>query len=224
MGLRTLISQVPVDPDAPTARQWFREELAAPVYNQGETFVEKIMNWLNGLLGKMVKIGEGSSPVMLALLTLAVVAVVGVIAYYIAGPIRRRRRLTTPLDMLADETRTADQLRASSQRWATEAKWREAVLDRFRALVRSCEERAVLDVRPGRTADEAAALAAERFADYASPLAQAGRMFDGVFYGERRVDGDAYAWLTELDAAIGSARPSMPANLLALSTSDQDLT
>ena len=58
-------------------------------------------------------------------------------------------------------------------------------LERFRAIVRELEERAVLAEQPGRTAGEAAAAAAGRLPALAAELAAAARLFDDVRYGGR---------------------------------------
>ena len=84
----------------------------------------------------------------------------------------------------ADDDRTAAQLRADADAAAARGDWRSAVIDRFRAVVRSLEERVVLDVRPGRTADEAAAVAGLRFPAEADALRRGARLFDDVCYGD----------------------------------------
>ena len=81
--------------------------------------------------------------------------------------------------------RSAAEHRADAERAAAAGDWEEAVRQRFRALVRALEERDVLDERPGRTADEAAAEAARSMPASAAELAWAARQFDDVAYGGR---------------------------------------
>lgn len=77
----------------------------------------------------------------------------------------------------------------------------------MRALVRSLEERTLLDIRPGRTADEAATEAGRALPEHAAALAAAARTFDDIAYGERTADQDAYRLLHELDRTLERTRP-----------------
>ena len=80
-------------------------------------------------------------------------------------------------------------------------------------MVRSLEERALVDPRPGATADEVAAQAASALPGLAGDLAAAARLFDDVTYGHHGAGPDSDARLRELDAAVGSARPAAGARL-----------
>lgn len=106
-----------------------------------------------------------------------------------------------------DRPRSAAEHRATAQAHAAAQRWSEAVQERMRAIVRSLEERALLDPRPGRTADEAAAEAGRTLPAHADQLRDAAREFDGVTYGGRRTNEQAYLRLTELDHAIEQASP-----------------
>jgi hypothetical protein len=81
------------------------------------------------------------------------------------------------------------------------------VRERLRAVVRSLEERAVLDERPGRTADEAAAEAGRALPDCVAGLRAAAVLFDEVWYGGRPAGPASYAALRDLDAQVQAARP-----------------
>ncbi|HCA84735.1 MAG TPA: hypothetical protein DEQ61_04090, partial [Streptomyces sp.] len=83
---------------------------------------------------------------------------------------------------------------------------------RMRALVRSLEERALLDPRPGRTADEAAAEAGRPLPAHADRLRAAARDFDDVVYGGRHATAETYARLRELDVELQQARPLLDAD------------
>ncbi len=78
----------------------------------------------------------------------------------------------------------------------------------MRALVRGLEERTVLDPRPGRTADEAAAEAGRALPERARELASAARLFDDIAFGERTADEPAYRLLADLDRALERTRPT----------------
>ena len=78
--------------------------------------------------------------------------------------------------------------------------WAEAVRERFRAIVRELEERALLDAAPGRTADEAAPRRPAGRCPTAPPTcAAAARTFDEIWYGGRPAGRGA-------DAAAARAR------------------
>ncbi len=81
----------------------------------------------------------------------------------------------------------------------------------MRALVRALEDRAVLDPRPGRTADEAATEAGRSLPAHASRLRAAARVFDDVTYGGRTADAAAYQRLCALDRDIETAKPLLAA-------------
>lgn len=203
--------QIPLSPDAPTARRWLQEELTGSIYHDEQNLVDRVMEWLANFFDGLFKIGSGSSPVLLAAVVLGVIAVIVGVSLLVAGPIRRRRRLTQSAQVLADEDRSTQELRASALNLAGAGQWRLAVLDLFRALVRSLEDRAILDERPGRTAEEAARAAAERFPALAGDLAGAGQMFDAAFYGERDVDQAGFDWMRDVEARVGATRPELPA-------------
>ncbi|MGO1318394.1 MAG: DUF4129 domain-containing protein [Cellulomonadaceae bacterium] len=206
--LGTALHSVPVDPDAPTARRWLEEELTDPIYHQGPGLVQRIVNWLAQQLDKLLGVGDGLGDFWLAVVVAVAVAVVVVVALLVAGPVRRRRRAARSAPVLGPEPRTAAELRAAASAHAASGRWREATLDRFRALVRALEERAVLDERPGRTADEAAAQARERFPAAADALNRAARLFDDLLYGDRPAGPESYETVSRLDDALAQTRPT----------------
>lgn len=103
--------------------------------------------------------------------------------------------------------RSAADHRAAAESLAGEGRWSEAVQERMRAVFRSLEERTLLDPRPGRTADEAAAEAAATLPSHAAALRAAARTFDDVTYGGHPADAGMYATLTTLDQALSQTKP-----------------
>jgi hypothetical protein len=77
----------------------------------------------------------------------------------------------------------------------------------MRAVVRSLEERALLEPRPGRTADEAAAEAGRTLPAHTDRLRDAARDFDDVTYGGRTATSEMYHRLTELDRDLERTKP-----------------
>jgi hypothetical protein len=197
---------VPVTPDAPTARRWAIEELQDPAYREAPSLLSRFLEWL-GSLFEGASFGAGLSPALVAGAVVVVLAVVLAIAFRVAGPVRLGRGAQQSVVVLGDDARSAAQLREAADAAAARGDWSAAVLDRFRALVRALEERALLDERPGRTADEAADAAGALMPARADGLRRAARLFDDVCYGKVAVDARADAWLRELDAEIAAARP-----------------
>lgn len=205
---------VPVVPDADEARRWLERELADPVYHERPSLLDRLLEWLRDLFDGLGGVGIGNTGTLLAVL--AGLLVIVLIAFLVTGPVRRSRRVTGRGSVLdADDRRTAADLRAAADAAAARGDWATAVADRFRAVVRSLEERTVLEERPGRTAHEAVEAAGLRLPAHAVDLRSAGRLFDDVVYGERTPGAADDAALRELDARVAATRPTLPAGLRA---------
>lgn len=107
-----------------------------------------------------------------------------------------------------EPTLGATDYRARAEAAAAAGKWGDAVVDRFRAVVRSAEDRAILDPQPGRTADEAARALSVPFNSQSGRLARAAATFDGVRYGNRAADSGDYRQMVELDTALDAMKPA----------------
>ena len=101
---------------------------------------------------------------------------------------------------------SAGEYRAAADRAAAAGEWRLAVLERFRAIVRELEERAVLVPQPGRTANEVAHEAGSWLPELRSDLIGGALVFDEVHYGDHPGDGEADATLRRLDERVRHAR------------------
>ncbi|PZR54442.1 hypothetical protein DNL40_05695 [Xylanimonas oleitrophica] len=176
------------------------EELSRPEYDTSPSLLERLLGWFLSLFDGAVPAFAGPSW-QVVLVIVAVTAAVVALAWWVAGPVRlsRRRRRATPLTA-ADDERTAAQLRAAADDAAARGDWSVAVAERFRAVVRSLEERTVLDERPGRTAQEAAGAAGARLPRLATDLHRGATLFDDVVYGELPAGPEDDAWLRELAA------------------------
>jgi hypothetical protein len=207
-GLRALLD-VPVEPDADQARSWLRAELANPVYHQGPSLLDRFLTWLWQTLNGAGQAIGNIDPVLAAVVAVSVVAAAVGIGLLVAGPVRRARTAArASVDVLGDDIRSAAQIRVDADAHAAAGRWDEAVLDRFRAILRALEERTVLDPRPGRTAHEAAELAGIRLPSCADDLRWAGRLFDDVCYGDVAADAAADARLRSLDRTTMATRPT----------------
>lgn len=208
-GLPRVLADIPVDPDAETARAWAEAELADPIYHeQGESLLARAITWV---LEQLALVGQRASGLDLRatiLIVVGVLVLVTVIALVVAGPVRRARRAgRSSVEVFVGDDRSADQLRASADDFAARGLWTAAVLDRFRAILRSLEDRALLDPRPGRTAHEAAEDGGRRLPTCADDLRRAGHLFDDVCYGAAAARADDDSWLRQVDALVAAARP-----------------
>ncbi len=137
--------------------------------------------------------------VLVALIVAVVVAV-----RLRTGPLGRARRAVRPT-LLGGTALTAQQHRALADAAAASRQWAEAVRMRLRAIVQDLEEQGVLDPRPSRTADEAAADARAALGPAGPLLDRAARTFDEIWYGRRRATADDDQLLREADAAVTAA-------------------
>ncbi|WP_324652642.1 DUF4129 domain-containing protein [Georgenia sp. H159] len=204
---------VPVEPDAEEARRWAQDELSRSVYSTEPSLLERLWTWFLEQLQRLTEI-DASAPANLV----PVIVVVGAVALlavalYLAGPVRTRRRRRPGRGSHAvfdDEHATSADLAAAADAAAARRDWALAVLMRFRAIIRSLDERTVLDDRPGLTAHEASDAAAQRLPDCAAELRWAGRLFDDVCYGSAAPGPAEDARLRELASAVVRSRPVSP--------------
>ncbi|MFB7589458.1 DUF4129 domain-containing protein [Streptomyces sp. NPDC056169] len=202
---------VPVDISRLPAREAAERELSKPMYHDNDPNLlqrglDRFWEWVDDLFGAASTATPGGV-VGLVAVVLVVVALVAALWWRLGTP--RRSPATAGDSLFADGPRTADQHRAAATRHATAGHWNEAVQERMRAIVRSLEERALLDPRPGRTADEAAAEAGRSLPSHADDLRLAARAFDDVTYGGRTADEPAYRRIEDLDTALERTRPTL---------------
>jgi hypothetical protein len=199
-----VLVEPPVQPDAATARRWAATELADPVYHRQESLLIRLVRWILEQFDGLPALGV--SPRVAALVVVGVLAVVVALALWIAGPVRRARRVAARAVLARDDRRTAAQLRTAADAAAAGGDWSLAVAERFRAVVRDLEERAVLDERPGRTALEVADEAGRVLPAVAADLAGAAEAFDDVVYGERPAGPEQDAAMRATDQRVRAAR------------------
>lgn len=181
---------VPVTPDPDTARKWAEDELSASIYHHSESLADRLGRWFSELMSKLLDAGTGNAiPPVGYLLGAVVVIVLIIIAMRIAIPAAQQRRRHSTAVLVGDDARTAQQIREAAQEASRIGDHTVATLEYFRALVRGCEERVVIDDRAGRTAREAARDIATAFNQHFGELRGAATTFDALCYGHR--DGTA---------------------------------
>ncbi|MGW6707481.1 DUF4129 domain-containing protein [Streptomyces sp. NPDC054956] len=205
---RTASDAPPVTIGRDAAREAAKQELSKPVYHQNDPgLLQRALDRFWDWVGDLFDHASGATPGgTLGLLAIAVFVVLVITALWwrLGTP---RRTAAAAGALFDDGTRSAADHREAADALAAESRWSEAVQERMRAVVRSLEERTLLDPRPGRTADEAAAEAAVSLPSHAGALRAAARTFDDVTYGARPADAAMYATLRDLDLALTRTKP-----------------
>ncbi|MFJ8664130.1 DUF4129 domain-containing protein [Streptomyces sp. NPDC093795] len=202
---------VPVDLSRVPAREAAERELSKPMYHENDPNLlqrglDRFWEWLGDLFGA----ASGATPggvLGLVVVVLFAAALVAALWWRLGTPSRAPG--TTGDSLFPDGPHTARDHRAAAARHASAGRWNQAVQERMRAVVRSLEERTLLDPRPGRTADEAAAEAGRFLPSHADELRLAARAFDDVTYGGRTADEPSYRRIEELDTALERTRPTL---------------
>jgi Domain of unknown function (DUF4129) len=191
------------------AQRLARQELSKPVYHQ-TSFLDGIRHAIEQLLARLFNGASQATPGgwwTLVALAAVLVAVIAVVVTRL-GPLRASARAASPLRDPGSEPLTARQHRAGAEESAADGDYSAAILQRFRAIAVSLEERQVLAPDAGRTADELAAQAAARFPGHEEGLAGAAGQFDQVRYGDGTGTRDGYERLRDLDDALSKLAPA----------------
>ncbi|MBC2863436.1 DUF4129 domain-containing protein, partial [Streptomyces mexicanus] len=200
----------PVTLPRDAAREAARRELSKRMYHENDPgLLRRALDHLWDWIGKLFDSASAATPggtAGLVVVIVAVLAVLGALWWRLGSP--RREPVTAPA-LFDDRPRTAAEHRAAAEAHAAQGHWNQAVQERMRAVVRSLEERALLDVRPGRTADEAAAEAGRALPAHADRLRTAARDFDDVTYGGRAATEQAYHRIADLDRDLRRAQPEL---------------
>lgn len=198
---------LPPLPDRDQAREAAQRELEKRAYDEARPpLVTRAINRVLSELEELLNKATGSVPggrlgvLLIALLILALAALVVV---------RLRPTLrTTSFDQLFATGRvlSAGEHRDLAEAAAARGDYADAVRERLRAVVRQLEERGVLDVRPGRTAEEVTREAAAEVPELAEPMGRGTRTFEEIWYGGQPAGPAAYATLVEVDRLVTAAR------------------
>ena len=212
-----MIRTVPVEPDAPEAREWLIGELAKPEYeaarpNWFDTAAEALWDWITSLFE-----GGFGGPPVLTLVILGVLVVVGVVLAFVLFGAPKLNRRSSALGAVFGENDVRDpaELRRSAEGAAARGDWTVAIEEMFRAIARGLAERAVLTASPGTTAHDLAERAGAAFPAFAGRLRGAARVFDEVRYlGAPGTEG-GFDTVAALERELRAARPASEAEPVA---------
>ncbi|MFI8889397.1 DUF4129 domain-containing protein [Streptomyces paradoxus] len=223
-GIRTLLSagdssllssarsadEPPLTTPRDPAREAARRELSKRMYHENDpSLFQRALDAFWDWLGKLLNAASTATPggtLGLIVIILAVIAVLATLWWRLGTP---RRQPTSSATLFDDRPRSAAEHRAAAEAHAAQGHWNQAVQERMRALVRALEERALLDARPGRTADEAAAEAGRALPAHTDRLSTAARDFDDVTYGGRSATEQSYHRIAELDRDLERTKPQL---------------
>jgi hypothetical protein len=194
-------ADVPVDLTRDEARRLAELELADPAYRAAQpTLVERVIAWVVEQVQEVVNRAAAAAPGgwlgILGLVALVVLAVL--VVRWRLGPISGSARVTFTVDPAIG----AAEYLARAEQLAADGRWEQAVAARMGALVRRCQERGLIDGRPGWTADEVAAEVAGHAPEARADLAGAAAVFDEVRYGGRVAGPHSYAAIARADERV----------------------
>ncbi|HEU4542965.1 MAG TPA: DUF4129 domain-containing protein [Jiangellaceae bacterium] len=197
---------LPVELDRDEARELAEGELANPRYDSEPSLLQQAFEWLFERLSELLSSARGtlSGPMGALLLAVIILAVATILLRY--GALARRRKSAAE-SVLGGTRRGAREYRAAAAAAAAAGKWSEAVVERFRAIIADLDERGVLHVKAGTTADEAAWTAGLALPDLVGSLSDAATMFDAIRYGGHDATSEDDRRLRALDEAVRRARP-----------------
>jgi hypothetical protein len=199
------------------ARELLIRELAKDEYQQAkpgllDEILRNITEWFTDLLNSL----QGASPNLGTLfIVIAVLLVIGA-AIWLVRPRRNARAAEAGQVFDADQVLSAEEHRRRAEAAAARGDWDESCTERFRAVVRSLEERAVLARQPGQTADEAARGIGPAFPALAADVLQAATVFDAVRYGKLPASEADSRAAARLDGQLQATRPAPNADTPAM--------
>ncbi|MEB7449043.1 DUF4129 domain-containing protein [Arthrobacter koreensis] len=203
------LREVPVEPDADQARRWLLDELSKAEYQDAqpgfmERAVARILEFLEELLSGIQGVGAPAGIILLALGALVIL----VLAILVVRPRLNARKSPAGLFDETGADQDASFHRSLSEEAAGAGDWDTALTERLRAILRTAEERVILEPRPGRTAHEAGAALSAVFPAAAEEILWLSRRFDEIRYGGSRAAEADVRRAAELDAGLLRAQPA----------------
>ena len=198
-------ADAPATPGAQEAREAAEAELAKPAYHPVPNLLDRLWRWLVEHLDPTTAI-PGIPPLLSGLIVLLVLVTCIVLLVVLLRrfrPVGRSRRAS---GRLFDDERDARALARAADAAAERGDWGTAVVERFRAIIRSLDERGLIEDYPGMTAHEAATLGSGALEALGEELTRAAALFDAVRYGEVVSTEEQDAWMRDLARRVDTAR------------------
>ena len=170
-------ADVPATPDASQAREAAERELARQDYQVQEDLWSRLWRWLLEHFDPSSAV-PGVPGWLSTLIVLVVALILVTVLVLMLARITRVRRARTDRSLFADDDRDSTALTRAANEAAAQRDWATAVVERFRAIIRSLDERGALEDYPGMTAHEAATIAAASVIKHADELRRGGALVD----------------------------------------------
>ena len=198
-------ADAPATPGAQEAREAAEAELAKPAYHPVPNLLGRLWRWLVEHLDPTTAI-PGIPPLLSGLIVLLVLVTCVVLLVVLLRRFKLVGRSRRDAGRLFDDERDARALARAADAAAERGDWDAAVVERFRAIIRSLDERGLIEDYPGMTAHEAAALASSALGALGGELTRAAVLFDAVRYGEVVSTEEQDAWMRDLAQRVDTAR------------------
>ncbi|MFJ7750555.1 DUF4129 domain-containing protein [Arthrobacter sp. NPDC097144] len=207
---------VPVLPDGDQGRGWAEKELSRSVYKEAEpSLLDRFWQWVGDFFSRLLEGITGVDPTLGVLFLAAGAAALLAAAVFLVRPRLNARRRKAVFD--SPGIRVAVDHRRLAEEAASRGEWDTALTERLRAVIRSAEERVILEPRAGRTAAEAGQELSGAFPSAQDEIHWLARRFDEVRYGHlSAVPADAVR-ARDLDGLLERSSPSAgPASVSTL--------
>ena len=198
-------ADAPATPGAQEAREAAEAELAKPVYHPVPDLLDRLWRWLVEHFDPTSAI-PGIPPLLSGLIVLLVLVTCVVLLVVLLRRFKLVGRSRRDAGRLFDDERDARALARAADAAAERGDWDAAVVERFRAIIRSLDERGLIEDYPGMTAHEAAVLGSSALEALGEELTRAAALFDAVRYGEVVSTEEQDAWMRDLARRVDAAR------------------
>lgn len=195
----------PLTPSSEEARDWATQELSRSVYSTEPSLWERIWDWIWDVIDKILSQGEGLDNIVMPVVLFSAIAAIIFIAIAFGRNVRRTSETTSPADAAMwdeNDERPADSIRVAAHEAARAADFSLAVVEAYRALVRSVEERDIAATGAGMTALEAAGVVARPFPTHRDQLFSAAQLFNAGLYGTERLSRSDFESVVALDQSL----------------------
>ncbi len=207
--MRVFPFDIPVNPDAPPAREWLIEELSKPQYQAAkpslfDQIVSAIWKWITSL-----HVGAISGPPALGIAVLIGAIIAALVTTFVIFGVPRLNRASAVTGSLfgEDDARNAAAMRAAAVDAARQGDFTSGIVEMFRSIARGLAERTVLVTSPGTTARDFSVRAGLAFPESTEALTTAATAFDAVRYLGRRGDARQFEQLSTLERELRTTKP-----------------
>lgn len=208
--------QEPVDPHQVSDQ--VREVMARKEFRYDKSLLDRIGDWISRQLDRLFGGVEGpaggaafgggaGSLVAWLVIVVALVAIVATVVYVLRKRVRRPEPDEPVLDSEIEHRSPASRWRREAEHHEAAGEWKDALLARYRELVRTLVDRRQLPDVPGRTTGELRADLRRSTPEAAEPFDAATLLFELAWYADRPTAADENADFRRLAAEVLDRSP-----------------